>query len=134
MRLQLNEKDEKHEEEVSNLKKEIYALNHELEQSNLKFRQLLSDHQVHEYSFFSLHNLTTITVYFQSTVEQLKKEQQEIKRDYVNKVNKLKETEIELSTLKNAHKSYVSEVAPKLEAVSEILSKRFPFSDEGKCF
>lgn len=68
---------------------------------------------------------------FQMIIDQLKKDQQEFKRDYVNKINKLKETEIELSTLKNAHKSYVNEVAPKLEAVSELLSKRIPFSDEG---
>ncbi|XP_065225205.1 protein phosphatase 1 regulatory subunit 21-like [Planococcus citri] len=107
---QLNEKEEKHQEEISIYKTEIYALKHELEQSNLKFKQLLADHQ--------------------SSMEQMKKEQQEYKRDFVNKMNKLKETEIELSTLKKAHKSYVNDVGPKLEAVSEVISKRIPFLDE----
>ncbi len=61
----------------------------------------------------------------------MKKEQLDFKRDYVSKVNKLKEMEVELSTLKATHKAYVNEVGPKLENVSQYLTKKVPFIDEG---
>lgn len=68
---------------------------------------------------------------FQITVDQLNRERQDFKRDYANNVNKLKETEIELSTLKSVYKQYVNDVGPKLEAVSRVLEKKIPFLDEG---
>lgn len=46
-------------------------------------------------------------------------------------MNKLRETEVELSTLKQAHKSYVNEIGPKLESVTVLCNKRVPFPDEG---
>lgn len=46
-------------------------------------------------------------------------------------VNKLKETEIELSTLKSAHKQYVNDVGPKVEMVSRLIERKIPFLDEG---
>lgn len=64
-------------------------------------------------------------------VEQLKREQQDLKREYASKVVKLKETEVELSTLKNVHKTYVEENGPKLEALTQLLPRKVPFADEG---
>ncbi|XKL66568.1 hypothetical protein PGB90_009988 [Kerria lacca] len=107
---ELNDKDEKHHEEVSALKKEINSLNYEVDQNNIKIKQLNVDYEL--------------------AVEQFQQEQQDFKRDYANVVNKLRETEVELSTLKQAHKSYVNEIGPKLESVTVLCNKRVPFPDE----
>lgn len=64
-------------------------------------------------------------------MDQLQKELQELKREYATKVVKLKETEVELSTLINVHKSYVEEVGPKLEILMQLLPRKIPFLDEG---
>ena len=67
----------------------------------------------------------------QTTVEQVKTELKDMKRQYAQKVVELKEMEVELSTLKKVHKTYVEANGPKLEALVQLLPKKVPFADEG---
>lgn len=64
-------------------------------------------------------------------IDQLQKELQELKREYATKVVKLKETEVELSTLINVHKSYVEKVEPELQVLLQLFPRKIPFVDEG---
>ncbi|KAK7600943.1 hypothetical protein V9T40_008384 [Parthenolecanium corni] len=106
----LNDNEEKHEEEIASLMSQISSLNDEINKKNILIQQMRTEYEI--------------------TVDQLNRERQDFKRDYANNVNKLKETEIELSTLKSVYKQYVNDVGPKLEAVSRVLEKKIPFLDE----